>query len=227
MARTVEDAALVLEVLAGRQYDISNKGTDLRIGICKKGGMGESKDSEWLKANEELIVLMKGRFNCIEMPDHNIDDSFVFPIMQYEFKYAMNSYLAAYRKNPQVPKDLKEIIEYNEKHADLTLKYGQGNLLAANKVSDNWKNEPEHLKAITDRNNAISDLDKYFDENKIDVLFMCTAHYGLAPATGFPSITIPIGKTKAGLPIGCCFIARRLHEEVLLKVTKTLETALN
>ena len=227
MARTTEDVALVLGVLAGQDYDLSEDIKGLRVGICRKGGMGESRDPEWLAANLALIPLMEALgLDCVELEDHSIDDGFVYPLMQYEFKYGLNSYLASCVENPAVPKTLAEIIQYNEAHAEVALKYGQGNLLAANLVSDDWKNEPEYVQGIADRKAAIIALDQYFDANGVDLIFMTTAHYGLAAATGFPSMTVPIGKTQKGLPIGCCLMAKRLNEDVLLRVMRAIESAI-
>ena len=224
MTRCVDDAALVLGVIADRKYEIFDDVSNVRIGVCSKGGMGESKNSEWLEANKKLVTVLKDKgFNLCDVPDYNIDEVFVFPIMQYEFKHGINSYLDKYRKVESVPKNLQEIIDYNEKHADVALKYGQGNLLDSNKTPDDFRSVPEYIEGCSNREDAIVALNKYFDDNNIDVLFMTTAHYGVAPATGFPSMTIPIGRTKDGLPIGCCFIARRFDEETLMSVMKAVE----
>jgi amidase len=151
------------------------------------------------------------------------DSCFTYPIMQYEFKHAINSYL---KGRPNIPQSLAEILEYNEKHKDIALKYGQGNLIAANKISENWKNELGYLKAISQRNAAIDTLDRYFDRQDINLLMIISAHCGLAAATGFPSVTIPIGKQENGLPIGCLLMARRFDEGLLLSAAKMLEAVL-
>ena len=231
MARSVDEAGALLSGLTGRQYTVSGSITGLRLGLCRNFIEGEhppwrTPDPEWLKASESLVNILKNLGAvCKPIENHNIDDSFVRPIMRHEFQYAMNTYLSTCQ-SPNVPKTLAEIIEYNEKHAATALKYDQNLLITASKISENWKTEPEYVQALSDRNNAIADLDKYFDDNEIDLLFMLSADYGLAAATGFPSITLPIGKTEKGVPIGCCFIGRRFGEESLLSVAKAVESAL-
>ncbi|MCL2006482.1 MAG: amidase family protein [Treponema sp.] len=225
MARTVEDAAAVLGVLAGKQYDLSGKAA-VKVGICRQGRKDKKDNSEWLKGNEAMIEKLKDLgIILVDMPDHNIEDNFVFPIMKYEFRYAINSYLDAYRKNPSTPKDLSAIIKYNEEHADIALKYGQGNLVAANNVQEDWKNADEYVKGIAAREEAKVTLDKYFDDNGVDLLYMAYSGLGIAAATGFPSMTLPIGKTEEGLPIPCTMIGKRLGEETLMRVMKVVEGA--
>ena len=126
--------------------------------------------------------------------------------------------------NSAIPQSLQEIIEYNGRHADVALKYGQDILIRDN--ASRGINEPEYLEALATRESAVRAFDVLFDENKIDVFFMLAANSGLAAATGFPSMTIPIGKMTNGLPIGSFFVARRYGEDFLLRVTNEIESAL-
>ena len=230
-ASSVEDAALVLGVLAGREYPLTGQTKPWRIGICRKGRTPKGRDAEYHAANEGLIDAMKGLgFTCIELEDHGIDESFVFPIMRYEFKHALNTYLASslspHSRNHGVPQTLDEIIQWNEGHAEAALKYGQSLLIEANEVDDTWSRADEYQNALAQREEAIKSMLKFLDEKEVDILFMAKAEVGLAAALGFPSMSIPIGKTSWGLPIGCCFIARPFQEETLLRVVKAVEGAI-
>ena len=235
MTTTVEDAALMLSAMTGKSYHLANNDPgEITIGICRAGAdnINWPPTKEWRETNEKLVDNMKSLgMNVLELPDDDIkafsesrDDLYLFPIMQYEFRHAINSYLAnTSRDNPHIPKNLTEIIEYNEKHKETALKYGQGNLVLANKVSDNWMNEEEYKAALAERELAIASLDRYFEKHGIDVLMMMSAHCGVAAATGFPSISFPIGKTEKGLQAGCMLVARRFDEDMLLSVAKLLE----
>jgi len=142
--------------------------------------------------------------------------------MRYEFQHAMNNYLAAQR-NLNIPQNLREIIEYNERNSDIALKYGQSNLIAASEIGKDWQTQPEYVAALAERAAAQTALDAYFDRHGIDVLMMMSAHCGLAAATGFPSITLPLDITENGRPAGCLLMARRFCEDVLLSAAKHLE----
>ena len=235
----VEDAALILSIMSGKEYKMEQKPEDITVGIVRTGLDNEKwPPKEWIKANEGLIpIIKKSGINVKDLPDGELaqyapgsgGDSFVFSIMRYEFQYSINNYLSKqneYRKNADNPKNLKEIIAFNEENKDIALKYGQGNLIAASEISDGWKNEKEYIEALKQRKTAIAVLDSYFDKHEADVLMLVSAHCGLAAATGFPSITLPIGKDEKGLPIGCLFMARRFKEDVLLAFAKMVESAI-
>ncbi|MDR2167465.1 MAG: hypothetical protein LBE35_06430 [Clostridiales bacterium] len=217
MAKTVENAALLLGALAGRQYEMTHNPAEIRVGICQMDG-----------ENAEFEAALRANFVAIDLPDPNFpeftpgDDLFLFPIMEYEFQHAINGYLAAI-DNPNVPRNLKEIIEFNRNNPEIALKYGQGNLIAASKISKNWENEREYVAALAKREATIDGLNDYFDAHNIDVLAILSGDCGLAAATGFPSLTLPIGKTAEGLPIGCLLMARPYAEDVLLSAAKAIE----
>jgi amidase len=225
MARCVEDAGLLLAVLAGQPYEkpFGTRLTGLRIGISRM--KINDIDPEWITANEQLIDLMcKLKADCIELPDHSISTGFIDSIMIHEFKFAINNYLQSMH-NPAIPQTLQEIIDFNIHHSDIALKYGQNNFININDNTSGTMTEPEYLEALAAQKTAIRMLDTLFNENHIDVLFMPYSNLDLAAATGFPSMTIPIGKTSKSLPIGSFFVARRYAENMLLKVTRAIEGA--
>ncbi|MCL2401905.1 MAG: amidase family protein [Oscillospiraceae bacterium] len=225
MGRCVDDAGLLLSVLTGRKYEKPQETMlkGIRIGICRM--FTDGINAEWLNANERLIgVMCELGVDCIELPEHDIRAGFLYPIAMHEFKYGINRYLRS-MNNPDIPQSLQEIIEYNERHSDIALKYGQDNFVDANNNTSGAMTEPEYMAALAARDVAVAAFDTLFVEHRIDVFFMLAANSGLAAATGFPSMTIPIGKTTKGLPIGSFFVARRYGEKVLLKVTGAIENA--
>ena len=236
-AACVEDTALLLSALSGRSYQMATAAENITVGISRWSIKdNEWLSKEWLLANEALVPKMEGAgMKTVKIPDedsgHYAEEvikrfiapkHFVYPILDHEFQYAMDSYLKA-QNNPSIPQSLKEIIEYNKNHHESALKYNQGTLIHASKISKDWQNEPAYIEALAERKAAISNLDDLFDEFKIDVLLLLSAHCGLPAATGFPSITLPIGKTEEGLPIGICMLARRFNEDVLLSAAKVIE----
>jgi amidase len=234
MAACVEDAALMLGAMCGKTYDMGRKPAEITVGICY-AGMDNAKwmqgtGKAWRGANEGLAAKMKQiGMKVKDLPDDDIvqyanakDDYFIFPLMRYEFQHAMNSYLAA-QKNPDIPQNLCKIIEYNRLNSDVALKYGQGNLVAAAEIGEDWQARPEYIAALAERAAAQATLDAYFDRHGIDVLMMMSAHCGLAAATGFPSITFPLGLAENGRPAGCLLMARRFGEDILLAAARHLE----
>jgi len=226
IARCADDARILLGVLAGRRYDAPAPGLQgLRVGICRMF-TDEMEAPDWLEANENLVSVMQAcGAQCVELPAHNIRaGEFLGPIMRHEFKYGVNRYLRS-MNNPAIPQNLAEIIAYNQRYADIALRYGQGTLIEAENTPATLT-APEYLSALEARELAIRDFDDLFDEHGIDLFFMTAANSGLAAATGFPSMTLPIGRTPGGLPIGSYFVAQRQREDILLRTAAAIESAL-
>ena len=145
-------------------------------------------------------------------------------VMHSEFKACMNYYLSTLGKRSKL-KTLGDIIAYNQANAPTALKYGQSVLLDAQNTKSGNLTEPKYLEALADRERTIAELDRLFDDNKIDVL-LCQSISNVAPFTGFPSMTIPTGLRKDKLPTDSYWIARRFDEATLLKITYAAEQRL-
>jgi amidase len=223
IARCADDARLLLSVLGGREYIKCDEGLrGVRIGICRM--FTEDTPPEWLAANERLIELFSelGAI-CIELPDHPIRiGKLCYHINKHEFKFGINSYLQSMR-NPEIPQSLQEIIQFNERHSDIALKYGQDNLVDIDETTSGTMTELSYTDALAARKEAIDAFNRLFEENCIDVFFSLAGNAGLGSWTGFPCMTVPIGKSLNGLPIGSYFAAKQFDESVLLRVASAIE----
>ena len=221
LTQCIEDTRLLLGVLAGKQYAKASVQTGLaalRVGIYHNADGGANV--ERASASERLIRAMREfGADIAEIPECSINTGFVGPLMQHEFQYGINQYLQS-MNNRAIPQNLREIILFNERHADIALKYGQ-DMLALALHGD--RNSQEYHEALAARDSAIRLLDAVFDENGVDICFMPSPDFGLTAGAGFPSMTVPIGKTSEGLPIGSFFVARRFCEDVLLHIGNEIE----
>ena len=222
IAGDVATAARVLAVMSGR--DIPPFAGVVRMGICRNDAdKTKLVWSECLAANEKLAEGLGGiGLIAVEMPNHEIDLEFFLPLMRYEFQHAMNKYLSGC-VSPGVPENLAQIIACNNANAEIALKYGQSLLESAAEVGDDWASEPEYASALEKRKAAQAALNDYFDANNVDVILMTSAFCGLAALTGFPSLTLPIGKSEDNLPIGTCLIARAFCENALVAAAGLIE----
>ena len=200
----------------------------VRIGINrieKQGGEASVEKTEEKNAFANLCEVLEK--SCAELIDNvNYDAEFrAINIMHYEFKACMNYYLSTLGCNSKV-RTLNDIIQYNQANASVALKYGQGRLLESeNKISGTFS-EPEYIEYLLEREKTIADFDKTFDENGIDIM-LCDSFNSLAPFTGFPGMTIPIGRRSDMLPIGSYWIAKRYDEAKLIKAAYAAERRLN
>ena len=242
MARTVRDAAILLSCLEGaynnHYYRLGilnngaynstdySKGLDrvtlrgLRIGIYAEQ---EEKDDEFSKAFEEAITALEkagaiiNRDICSITPDDPWEKIGAV-ISKHEFKRCMDYYLAGggMYVSAKADKSLADIVRFNEENKEKCLKYGQSVLLECLNETESRLTEPEYIKALRTRNTLINDLNKLYDEHKLDVLIGANEYISMAPLAGFPSGTLPIGERANGIPIGLYFIARRYEEDMLI-----------
>ena len=142
MARTIEDAAILLDVLAAvdRRDEITLVGRDrstggfaqrldvdnlrgARIGVCR-GFFGTHRAvdrlmASCLKALEDLGAILVDPADVTAPRKWRESE---MEVLLYEFKNDLNAYLAALR--PTAPmKSLAEIIEFNEAHAAAVMPY--------------------------------------------------------------------------------------------------------
>lgn len=143
MTRTVRDAAILLNVLAGvdpRDPATSSSGArgqidyttfldpnglrGARIGVARTKFFGYSDVTD--KLTSDAIDAMKAQGAVIVDPANietagKFDDS-EFDVLLYEFKADLNIYLASL--GPKAPmKSLQDIIDYNERHKDQEMPY--------------------------------------------------------------------------------------------------------
>ena len=235
MARTVADVAALLEVMAGEDVNdvvtIGSKADSylekldkvplkgLRIGLSRASTHPKCTD----KAIEALLTLLKnGGAKLIDIDTIEIAPE-VQAIMRNEFSAAVDFYLS--REIDPPVKTLDEIIQFNQQHADTALKYGQQRMLDAHNTSTCRHIDPEYIEAIMVRANAAEQLDKLFDEKRLDIILL-TDKTNYAAFTGFPGLSLPIGADDDGHPACSCWMARKFDEARLLAVAYQVEKVL-
>jgi amidase len=159
--------------------------------------------------------------------------------MCYEFKTGLNAYFAAL--GPAAPlKSLKDLIAFNERHAEQELAlFGQETLLESE--SKGPLTESGYVEARARCVQWSQRLDAVFEEHRLDAVVVPTcgpAHrldwlfgdrslggtstYGAV--SGFPNITVPCGMI-GGLPLGMSFFGRAWSEPRLLSIAYSFEQA--
>lgn len=245
MARTVEDAAILLGFMTGIDpadpVTFRGKGktvSDYTQFLDKDGLKGARIGIpqyiyKYLEEHEKEIMQC-----CIDeikqlgaevIEDKNIDvydKIHNYDVLIYEFKSDMNAYLSSLGENTTV-KTLKGIIDFNNNHPEEALKYGQTILVQCESTSGTLT-EPEYINAkLQDlRLSQAEGIDLYMKENNLDaMLFPSTAGVSIAAKAGYPSVAVPGGYCSDGSPFGLTFSAEAFSEGKLLKFAYAYEQA--
>lgn len=253
MARTVADAAAVLEATAG--YDAKDLVTTQSLGrvpdsylsyLDKEGLRGarigvvtqllEGTKAEQKEVNDIVLQAVKDMEKLgatavdIEIP--NYEAIMKFPSLSgWEFKFQLNNYLESLGDDAPYH-SLEEIIasgEYMESH-----KSSMEARQARETLDDN-----EYRKIVLDRTKLTQEsLLKVMAEHDLDALIYPTSaepagkigegqnsgvNNRLSPFSGFPAITVPAGFTNGGLPVGVEFLGKAFDEGTLIKLAYSYE----
>ena len=257
MCRTVADAAALLSVLAGADTNDSitsqaaKEKKDYTQFLQKDGmkGMRIGVGRQYFGKNDKvdkliephLQVLKDGGATLIDVTFpklQNFGDA-EFDVLLYEFKEDLNKYLAG---RGGANKTLKDLIAFNEKHADKEMPYfGQEIFLQAQEKGD--LNDRAYRLALLQSKLMTQEqgIDGVMDKDKLDaivapsggVAWMTDLVSGdcgvfesssVAAVAGYPNITVPAGYIQ-GLPAGISFFGRAFSEPTLIKIAYAFEQA--
>lgn len=255
IARTVADAAILLGALTGADEDdeVTLPGslhalTDYtpyldadylphaRIGIPRY--YYRDLDEERLAILEEAIALFKSKgatiIDPVSLPCEQTE--WDWNVLRYEFKHDLNRYLANVADTVPVH-SLKEVIAFNEQHAESALKYGQDTLIASEQTSGTLTEEAYLASKQKNRDMAATNgIDYALDAHQLDALLFLGFEWGsdLAARAGYPSLTVPAGYAKRGTwtkeyatkgPQGITLVGRAFSEPTLIKIAYGYEQA--
>jgi amidase len=249
MARTVADAALLLEAMAdpARRQNYSKalqpgglRG--LRLGIVRKfTGPQVGMDTQFNGVVDSCRKLGAQIVDPVEIRHPGEYEKAEFEVLLFEFKAGINAYLAGLDARSPV-KTLKDLIRFNERNRAREMPYfGQEIFEMAESKGTLASKEYLQALAICAKLARKEGLDAAMAGNKVDILVAATEspawvtdlvngdHFiggFAAPAAvcGYPHITVPMGQI-AGLPVGVSFVGRAWSEMQLIQAAYAYEQA--
>ena len=246
MCRTVTDAAILLGVLAAKDYSASLDPNGLkgaRIGVARKKCFGYSPEADALVEAAIDVLRRQGAIivDPADIPHMGEYDDSEFTVLLYEFKTDVNAYLADWA--PRGPmRTLADLIAFNETNKTSELAYfGQEIFVQAQEKGP--LTDQAYIDALEKdrRLSRTEGLDVVFAQNTLDAIIAPTGspawptdlvngdHFLGASSTpaavsGYPSVSVPVGYSF-GLPVGMSFIGRAASEATLLKLAYAYEQA--
>lgn len=218
MTRTVKDAIIIFNEISDNKIHFTEN-TSLKgivIGV-DQSAIDNMSQEEKKKSNRVLDKLKDAGAILKRMPLKTIPNEKIDNIKKYEFKYAMNQYLAELPTDYKI-KNLKDIIEFNNLHKDETLKYGQILLEGAQDNTSGEMTESIYQEALKN----IEPTRQYMKDQLKDVnVCIVFKDHPIVQYIGLPAITVPCGLYNDGTPFGINIIAQT--DEELLNTAYAIE----
>lgn len=232
-----EDAALVMNAISG--YDPDDPATyilknrepedftryldsgflkDKRIGIYHAETF--LTDDAQQEATRRLLTLLQKAGAVLENQCCLQECPEVKTIEKYEFRSSLNHFFA--RESP-APHTLHSILASNVACGRAALRYGQDRMAESELDCTGGMTEPVYLEAMLARAAVRTQVTAQMDEKGLDAILCTGGITNIAPFTGLPAMTIPIGCRADGSPIGCCMMARHLDDARLLGIMYAIE----
>lgn len=248
MARTVHDAAITFNLLIGTDpEDPVTEGASCLEGIdwtsvldtraLEGVRLGVARTIFEREVSTERLNLFDAALKELEAAGAVILDDIDLGTMEndlgynvliYEFKATLNAYLG---KTPAINpiRTLSDIIEFNNKHAEETLKFGQVMLEKVDRTSGALT-ERAYIEALLRNRHLAGDiaLGKALDEHTIQALVFPQDHgCSFGAAAGYPSVTVPAAYSEAGEPFGITFSGKAFTEPELIGYAYAFEQRVN
>jgi amidase len=259
MARTVRDVAILLGAMAGADPEdkitassagkvqpdytkfLDHNGLKgARIGVVRKYfGFHDAVDQLMNKLIDEMKSAGAEITDPADVPTIGKFDDTELLVLMYELKADLAAYLARLGDTAPV-KSLKDVIDFNEKHAAKEMQYfGQDIFLKAEEKGPLTTKEYLDALASNRKLTRAEGIDFVMDKFKLDALVAPTGtpawltdlidgdHSGggssnAAAVAGYPNINVTAGYLY-GLPVGISFFGRAWSEPTLLKIAYAFE----
>ncbi len=241
MAKTVEDCALLLDVIYG--YDSK----DLMTSICKtyRPNFYEAtkktiknktiailnyiyKDFKY--SDEELEILRKAKELFTHLGasvitiDFELDDLNNDETLLIEFKHDINAYFSSLKESIPI-KSLENLIDFNKQNQEKCLVYGQSIFEASQKTSGNL-DDSAYKETKTKQMKIAEKLENTLKTYHLDAA-ISTMRNSYAPIYGNPTISVPAKPLIDLNPISMVFFGKKYDDENLITIAHHYETHTN
>ncbi|RYR69452.1 hypothetical protein HN873_007183 [Arachis hypogaea] len=251
IARTVEDAVYVLDVIVGK--DEKDEGTVNASTHIPEGGYAQYLNPHGLQGKRLGILRYPNSFNII-FPENSMENATyqqLFQVMRdegatlvddiviekseeiyenamiallAELKRDLNSYLQNLVSSPV--RSLADLITFNHQHNMLEkiVDYPQDMFIKANKNNGISKEVQEAISNLETLSK--NGFEKVMKEKKLDALiYVGQKLVPFLAVGGYPAITVPGGYNNENMPLGVSFGGLKYSEPTLIEIAYSFEQA--
>lgn len=240
MARNVEDAAILLSVLAGiDEQDAPTKTSpfptpDYTFYLDPEGlkgariGINRAYEDEF--SDEEKSIMeasIEAMYHAGAVIVEHTDIPHIAPedmtVLLYEFKSALNHYLSTLGASSSI-RTLKDMIDYNHLHHQDALQYGQEILIKAEYETSGRMTESNYIQTRLKywQQAREEGIDRLLHEHQLDAIFS-PWHTDVPAVGGYPAIVVPAGYRRDGMPFGISFMSTAYKEPELIRIAYAFE----
>ncbi len=251
IARTVLDAAMLLDALADRETNYA--------GSCRPGGLRSARIGVYrpiVDRREDVAAVAATALDALRSEGAELIDlagglpggeevsEAGYQVLLYEFKAGLNKYLGSLPSSVAV-RTLADVIAFNEANAEREMPYfEQEHFLRAEAKGSLDEAEYRAALALTLRANQAEGIDKLIDQHRLDAILAPTngpawltdldngdsgsgiSCSSYAARAGYPHITVPMGYI-GGLPIGLSLFGKAWTEPRLIQLAYNFEQVTN
>lgn len=220
IAKTVKDAFILYSAMQTAAFDYGEFSdaklkSNIRLGVIKDF----MQDSLYTQS----VSLLNDYGIQVEVVTPNAMDFQSFLVLlNGDMKRDLQSYLNTYVSDSISVKSVEDVIAFNSKDSILNMPYGQARLDGiVNQDLDDIELDIIRQKLI---NSGRAYFNSILDEHDLDaVISINNYNAGQAAVAKYPAITVPMGYTKTGEPVGITFIAKSGQEAFLFRLAKHYE----
>ncbi|MES1930224.1 amidase [Salinisphaera dokdonensis CL-ES53] len=231
LTRYAADLERAFSVLSDMPLAATETATDISIGVLSEAFDRTAPDGADISAVVDN-ALERLRDQGTRIGEASIADILADAqtanVIAFEFDQALSRYLAERSTSPV--KTLAAILASGLNHEQLTPVFEK-------RVAHPGTDDPKYLEALALQKRLRETIETYLDEHRLDLLVYPTVRQPpttlggdqngsnglLAPVTGLPSINLPAGFDREGLPVGMQLLARAGGEQRLLCIARMWE----
>lgn len=246
LARTVEDAALLLRAMSGDAAATvpanaaRSSLAGLRLGVVRDYDGADGDPTVGKAFDAALALLRTAGAELIDPVRLGMDSDIQkaeLEVLLYEFRDGIDRYLAGVTDGPN---SLEDIIRFDNEHADKVMPYFGQDLLVEAAARTAGLSSPDYAAAIAGSKTKVKTLlVQVFEDARLDALVAPVNgraqrtdlakgdRFGVgsssaAAISGYPSIAVPAALEDA-LPIGIAFTGRPKSEALLVSIASAFE----